>query len=390
VKIAFAQMGDERWMAGEVIVRNLLIGLRELGVPDLRTALLTGSPADDRLRERYAAADEFLAYRQPRRPSPLWLGNGVAKRVFERDALLDRFLVEHGVDAIFGMGVWVGKGRTASLAWLPDFQHIHLPDMFSAAERAARDRDFAHYAAAATRVVLLSEAVKTDLATFLPAYAAKARVLSPITRVPAEAYEGDPAAVVRTYNLPERFFYLPNQFWIHKNHEAVIAAVSELKAAGTAVNVVCTGFPADYRNPRHFATLWEKVARGNVHDQIFYLGLVPHDDVLRLVRQCVCVVNPSRFEGWGISVDEARSIGKRVLLSDIPSHREQDPPAATYFDPGEVSTLAARMREVWETARPGPDEALERQARAALPERLRRYAQSFLAVAEEARHERRG
>jgi glycosyltransferase involved in cell wall biosynthesis len=388
VKIAFAQMGDERWMAGEVIVRNLLIGLRELGLPGLTTALLTGDAADERTRERYAAADDFLVYRHPRRPSPIWFGNGVAKRFLHRDAAYDRFLAQQGVDVAFGMGLWLGaSAHTASLAWLPDFQHVHLPDMFSAAERAGRDRDFSHVAAAATRIILLSDTVKADLAAHLPAYATKARVLSPITRVPAHAYEGDPAAVVRAYNLPERFFYLPNQFWIHKNHETVFAAVRDLKARGKPVNLVCTGFPNDHRNPRHFASLWEKVARWNVRGEIIYLGMVPHDDVLGLIRQCLSVVNPSKFEGWGISVDEARSVGKRVLISDVPSHREQSPPAATYFDPDDVDALAAHLREIWESAQPGPDKALEQAARAELPGRLRAYAESFLSVANEARAE---
>jgi len=77
----------------------------------------------------------------------------------------------------------------------------------------------------------------------------KARVLSPITRVPAGAHDEDPLAVVGRYNLRPKFFCLPNQFWSHKNHELVFAAVRDLKAAGTSVTVVCTGYPNDYATP---------------------------------------------------------------------------------------------------------------------------------------------
>jgi glycosyltransferase involved in cell wall biosynthesis len=127
------------------------------------------------------------------------------------------------------------------------------------------------------------------------------------------------------------------------------------------------------------------VSRWNIRDQITYLGLIPHDDVLRLIRQAICVVNPSRFEGWGISVDEARSVGKRVLASALPSHIEQAPPAAIYFDPRNGEELEERMKEIWTDASPGPDRALEEAARTELPRRLTNYAEAFIAIAREAR-----
>ena len=166
--------------------------------------------------------------------------------------------------------------------------------------------------------------------------------------------------------------------------------VRDLKDRGTTITVVCTGFPSDYRATNTFSILWEQLSRWNIRDQIIYLGLVPHDDVLRLHRQAICVVNPSRFEGWGISIDEARSIGKRVIASDLPSHREQSPPGALYFDPADEGQLAPLLEEVWKSAAPGPDRELEAQARIDLPRRLHAYAQDFLAVSREALSEKGG
>jgi glycosyltransferase involved in cell wall biosynthesis len=384
VKVAFAVMGDERWMAGEVIVRNLLLGLAELGTAPVETALLTAEMPDDRTRERYQAAGSFLQFAAPNRWRPVGFGNEVARRLFAHDVLLNRFLSRAGVEVLFGSGLRHRLPKVATLSWLPDFQHRRLPEMFGASERADRDRDFAEVGRTSTRVVLLSKSVQRDFETYLPQYAAKTRVLSPITRVPETAYGGDAAAVVHEYNLPDRFFYLPNQFWRHKNHELVFQAVKNLKDEGLSVTVVCTGFPGDYRNAGHFASLWEKISRWNLRDRVIYLGMVPHDHVLRLIRHCVCVVNPSRFEGWGISVDEARSVGKQVLLSDIAAHREQNVPRATYFDPMDVADLQAKLKQVWTSAQAGPDLELERDARAQLPGRLRAYAEDFVAVANEA------
>jgi hypothetical protein len=96
-----------------------------------------------------------------------------------------------------------------------------------------------------------------------------------------------------------------------------------------------------------------------------------------------------RFEGWGISIDEARTVGKRVLLSDIPTHREQDPPLAVYFDVADRGDLEARLDGIWKEASPGLDHALEGAAPDSLPGRLRSYAESFVAFATEARREQR-
>jgi len=74
-------------------------------------------------------------------------------------------------------------------------------------------------------------------------------------------------------------------------------------------------------------------------------------------------------------------VGKRHHLSAIPPHREQDPPAATWYDPERVDALEAKLESVWRESAPGPDAALEREARARRPERIRAAAASFLDAA---------
>jgi glycosyltransferase involved in cell wall biosynthesis len=391
LRIAFTPMGGERWMAGEVIVRNILLSVRELNPPALNLAIIGDGPTiEPRLRQKYQAADDFIPYTRPSRFRAGWIADQVSRRVTSKHPSLEKVLKRHQVDVLFGSCLTLRYPSVATLSWMPDFQHRRMPEMFSAEERADRDKTFALTARVSSRIILLSRAVQDDFRVHLPAYAAKTRVLSPITRVPAWVYHDDPGEVLRRYHLPEKFFYLPNQFWKHKNHEAMFRAVKDLKDRGTTITVVCTGFPSDYRATNTFSILWEQLSRWNIRDQIIYLGLVPYDDVLRLHRQAICVVNPSRFEGWGISIDEARSIGKRVIASDLPSHREQSPPSALYFDPADEGQLAPLVEEVWKTAAPGPDRELEAQARIDLPRRLQAYAQDFLAVSREALSEKGG
>jgi len=94
-------------------------------------------------------------------------------------------------------------------------------------------------------------------------------------------------------------------------------------------------------------------------------------------------LNPSLFEGFGLSVDEARSTGKKILLSDIPVHREQDVPQGVFFDPRNVEDLAKKLESIWLDTLPGPHLEMEFEARKNLPQRLAACANSLMAVVQE-------
>ena len=76
------------------------------------------------------------------------------------------------------------------------------------------------------------------------------------------------------------------------------------------------------------------------------LGSIPDHDLLGLMRNSVAILNPSLFEGWSTSVEEAKSLGKTVLLSDIAVHREQAPDLGVYFHPQDAEDLACKL---WST-----------------------------------------
>jgi glycosyltransferase involved in cell wall biosynthesis len=265
-------------------------------------------------------------------------------------------------------------------------QHRRYPEFFSASELHQRDALFREWARDSTLVVLSSRAALADLIEFLgPAVESKCRVLSFVSQ--PKAIESGLAPVERMmarHAIPRRYFLLPNQFWKHKNHAVVIEALALLRANDPEIVVVATGPQEDFRHPHHFAETMERVRTLGIGKSFRALGLVPFADLMALMKHSVAVINPSLFEGWSTTVEEAKSAGKALLLSDIAVHREQAPARADYFPPHDTAALAELMRLRWRGLDPREDEQDAARAATELPARTRAFAESYQRIVLEA------
>ncbi len=289
--------------------------------------------------------------------------------------------LEHDIDIVLNDPSW--SDTFPSIAWIPDFQHLHLPGMFSSSELSATDKIYRDRCQTATRIFVSSLDVEKDLKTFNSQAAAKSKVISFVSHVDPSIYSIDTAQVVQKYGLPKKFIYLPNQFWRHKNHKLVFEALAILKKRGIDAFVVCTGQMSDHRNPDHITDLLKMISNLDIQKQVATLGLIDRPDVPALLRHSICVLNPSLFEGWSTSVEECKSIGKSILCSDIAVHREQAAPEATYFDPYSAESLSDVIAKAWITKTEGPDLALERSACANIRARQKIFAEKFSSLVRE-------
>ncbi len=370
------------WQGGVTLFGDLIHALRITYPNELRlyaVEALHGTPVPEEFK---SITDGTIAYPLLERGSPSWALNHARHKLLKSDLLPDRVLKANGVQALV-CGVLERWTSLPTLALITDFQHRHFPEFFDASEIRYRDGEYFKTAERASRLLVSTKSVLADLQTFAPQYADKARILPPVSVVPEEIYTRAPEEILQVYGLPAKFIYLPNQFWQHKNHRVAFEAVRRLKERGERVTIVCTGAPIDSRNAAYFSEILQTLARWKIRSEIVLLGSVPRADVFALIRQAVCVLNPSLFEGFGLSLAEARAVGKRVLASDLPAHREQNVPCAEYFDPHDAADLASKLAALWSTAAPGPDLALEAQARQAQPSRVRAYAEQFMQIARE-------
>lgn len=382
-RVAFEQFDDSGWTGGVVYMQNLLRALSLLDPPDRPFTILARRQGDSLYD---APVNQDLQVPQKTTGLAGRIYNKAAKRLgisSEPRPLIAGLLREANANALFTHKIYPPSTGLPLIGWIPDFQYLHLPEM-SEADYVKRCADYHMQLIAQSKVLLVSSNdVLKDLKGFSPAAAAKAHVVSFVAQIPANVYETRPSGICQKYGLPERFFFLPNQFWRHKNHAVVIQALQILAKRSSDITVVCTGSTYDSRNPKFFSSILTDVAMAGVHNQFRILGMVPRPDVFPLQRQALAILQPSLFEGWSTSIEEAKSLGKRVVVSNLAVHREQNP-VGDFFDPHDPLSLANCLETVAKSAAPGPDLQLEAKARDEFPVRVKRFAQQFMDVVREA------
>lgn len=277
----------------------------------------------------------------------------------------------------------VSIASVPSADWIPDFQFHHFPDGSQQWEINERIKEFTSIAQNARAIVLSSRFVEKDCHKLFPQTVGRTHVF----RFRADVdFDGaaDPDVTVTKYNLPKRFFLVSNQLIPTKNHNFVLEALARIpKSERSDIRVVFTGDIYDLRNPGYYNTFLSLQHTLGVSGNVSHLGLIPKADQIQLMRAAVCYLQPSKYEGWNTGVEEARLIGKPILLSDIEIHREQEPPAAAYFDLSDPGDLAKKLRDVHAAS---PESGFNPEAERAAIDQYHalqmQCAKEFLAVAQ--------
>jgi glycosyltransferase involved in cell wall biosynthesis len=375
MRIAFAyHFNDKDWLGGRNYFASLFSAVHEVAPPDLKLVLVLGQKTVSSLPEEYP----WLEVRRTPlmdRLHPAWLARQVTLRKFESDYLLAWYLSRHDIDLLSHSAYLGPRSSIKTLPWLYDFQFMHLPQYWTPKQIRWSEKRYNDACKHGHGLIVSSEDAHRDLRAFAPWCKKPAYVMpfvsNPVdfSRLPTEE------AMREKYALPERYFHLPNQFWSNKNHRLVIDALALLKQRGVDATIVCTGKTFDARMPQHFDQLMAHCEQQGVVDRFRVLGMVPHADLQGLMAHAWAVINPSRFEGWSTSVEEAKTLHKRLLLSDLPVHREQAPRTARFFGVDDVQGLASHIEE---TLQEPPKPLDEAAITIDYQRRLRAYGQLYL------------
>jgi len=281
---------------------------------------------------------------------------------------------------VFQHAAWYGLWfPIPALAWIADFQHRRLPQMFSRTNRLKRNLGYWALSHCATQLMVSSQDARRDCEAYFPRSHGRITVLPFCVTPPDPVQALSPDEVRKLHGLPSRYFYMPNQLWRHKNHLLIVEALKLLKQQGLNVVIACTGKAADSRNPGHPQAVIDAVSACGLESELRFLGMVPYEHVMPLARGSLALINPSLFEGWSTTVEEAKALGVPMLLSNIPLHREQAGTNAHYFDPQNADAAAECIASAWKNL---PDathhQAAEGLALLAYGAARKKFSQEFI------------
>ncbi len=386
INIALMTPGGQRWIAGVIYIRNLMGALSLL--PDKERPsfyLLSGVKGRGEYYKESGEPFPAVHYYAFRRDTPSWkkaLSAILSMGKLIWPVSLEKLVVRRNISVIFPANFAVRHSfPIPRIGWIPDFQHKRLPDFFSAGELDERDRVFQQRISGSDHIVVSSRDAYRDLMIFFPTDPARVSIL-PFVSFPFPGWYGNtPAEITKQFNLPSKYLIFPSQFWRHKNHRVLFEAVRELRDTGCPdIALVCTGYTHDYRHPGYFRELQEWLSRHKLNRHIFIPGLLPRFRQIQLMREAAAVVQPSLFEGWSSIVEDAQALGKRIYLSDIPVHREQNPPDTVFFNPKDVKNLAETIQSDWAHLEPGPKLKQEEAAKIRQFKRSLNFAGDFINI----------
>jgi len=312
--------------------------------------------------------------------SPRYIRHWLEERIRGEDKDYERYLRRHNIEMMSHLTFPYGKTDIPLLAWIPDFQHRHLPHLFSRKEVDKRNKRQAQLAEIAKGILLSSEDARRDFNRYCPGYERKTHVLQFVAIPPLKAELPLAEPVLARHGIGEPYFHIPNQIWAHKNHGIILDALCVLRKRGRCPLVISTGQTEDYRQPNYFQSLIQRVKEAGLDERYRFLGLIDYPDMFVLMRSAVALINPSLFEGWSTTVEEGKSLGKRMLLSSLDVHREQAQDRASFFDPQNAEQLALLMEEALAAHDPERELIAAQKADEALPLRIREFGLEYEAI----------
>lgn len=199
--------------------------------------------------------------------------------------------------------------RCRTVVVVHDIMFKHYPAYVSPAKRLILDASYRIVQKRAHGVIFISKDSEQD---FIRTYGAPRRYTTIYNPVVLKGASPD---TVRTVGPQDKPYVIANfHYYPHKNLEGLLATFERLHEAWPELQLVFTG-----NRPPQFDDLIQGCkARQAIH----HLGFLPKEQVMAVVRDAAFFMSMSQFEGFNMSAAEAALLGKPLILSDLPVHRE--------------------------------------------------------------------
>lgn len=283
---------------------------------------------------------------------------GAADRPIRHRRDVNRRLKGHGIDVL----ILPAPDSLAFQAGVPSIMAVHdlqhqlqpeFPEVSQKGEWEAREYIYRNAAREALFLLVDSEIGKEDVLEFYSEYGATPERIKVLPFVPSPDLRSDLTTnevrdAMSRFDLPERFFLYPAQFWPHKNHMRLIEALGSLREKDA--HLVLCGSNSGSLRKRTFKEAMRRAVELHLEDRVHYLGYVTDEELSALYASAVGLVFPTFFGPTNIPVIEAWNFDLPVMTSRIRGITEQVGDAGLLIDPRSVEEIADAMRRLWSDA----------------------------------------
>lgn len=346
-RIGLIFTGDYAWIGGLYYVLNIIKSLNFLEDADKPEIVIFYSEITP-LEIINEISYTYVTFRKINQKNFLFRGiNRLRRLLFNYNTYFERVINEENLDAIYPFSEYFPrlKLNCTIVYWIYDFQHKYLPELFSKEDIETRNRKFENIAMHAGKIVCSSYDSLNSFRKFYPDSKAALYVLQFVSVIDEEKIY-DFNIIKKKYKIDRPYFIVANQFWQHKNHIVVLKALTELIKEFPEILIVFTGRQHDHRNKFYFTSLLNFIKENKQEDNIIFTDFIPREDQLCLMKNSMAVIQPSKFEGWSTVIEDAKTMNKIILASDINVHKEQLKSNNYFFPPDNEKKLAELMRAI--------------------------------------------
>jgi glycosyltransferase involved in cell wall biosynthesis len=225
-----------------------------------------------------------------------------------------------------------------------DVQHAHFPEFFSPQQLLERKTQFDQCVNHATVIQASSRYMRLDFLKHFPSLD-ETKVVVIREGVDIDVFRRPQATVevVKRYGLPKSFLLYPAQLWHHKNHITILRALKRLRERNIVISLVLTG--ARYEASQG---IFDFIEQNSLSSQVFYLGLVPFEDIVALYQASQFLIMSSLHESSSMPILEAAAAGAAIIASRTPAIEEMaENLEMQLFTPTDDNELANLLEAAW-------------------------------------------
>lgn len=268
-----------------------------------------------------------------RKLSSLWRSKWVTK-----DLTALEIELYHGLS--HEIPVNINKTGIKSVVTIHDLIFEHFPEQHSPLDVKIYRKKFRYACQHADRVIAISEQTKRDIIEFYQTDPNKIDVCyqSCDSSFNPSISDERKRLVAARFSLPEKFFLSVGSIIERKNLLNICKAIQMLENEASANLIVIGKGSGKYKNE-----IDSFIEKNNLSSKITFLSDVNSSDLPVMYSLSEALIYPSYFEGFGIPVLEALSVGVPVITSSVSCLPEAGGDAALYVNPDSYAEIAGGM-----------------------------------------------